>query len=200
MGIKKIGSWFKKYFPLPSLVLYSLALVSGVIHIISEFSTGFSDFFNRYIASFFRGVLATVSSIFPFSLAEVLIVTIPVWFVSVLVICTRRTKRDVRSGGRFVAMMAGVLSLLYTMFVLTTVVAYNGTTLASKLGLTPSECLIFEDATTGIMAARAAKPGAIVAVYDKKYASPLTDGITVDRVYHDHRLWRETLADYGLMR
>lgn len=71
---------------------------------------------------------------------------------------------------------------------------------ASKLGLTPAECLVFEDATVGIMAARAAKAGAVVAIYDKKYKSPLTDGITVDKVYHDHLRWKETLADYGLMR
>ena len=71
---------------------------------------------------------------------------------------------------------------------------------AARLGLTPAECLIFEDATTGIMAANAARAGAVIAVYNEKYPSPLTDGIYVDRVYHDHCLWKHALADYGLLR
>ncbi len=71
---------------------------------------------------------------------------------------------------------------------------------AKKIGLTPAECLIFEDATTGILAANAAKAGAVVVVYDKNYPSPLINGAKADAVYHDHRLWKEILTSYGLMR
>lgn len=71
---------------------------------------------------------------------------------------------------------------------------------AKKLGLSPSECLVFEDGTSGIMAANAAKVGAVIAVYQKGYPSPLTDDARADAVYHDHLLWKKTLADYGLMR
>ena len=71
---------------------------------------------------------------------------------------------------------------------------------AKRLGLIPSECLVFEDAPNGILAARRAGVGAIVAVYDEKYPSPQTEEARADREYHDHLNWKKTLADYGLTR
>ncbi|MBQ8849129.1 MAG: HAD family phosphatase [Clostridia bacterium] len=71
---------------------------------------------------------------------------------------------------------------------------------AERLGLSTSDCLVFEDGTSGIRAANAAGAGAVIAVYDKKYPSPLTEETKVDAVYHDHLEWKKTLAKYGLMR
>ncbi|MBQ9783769.1 MAG: HAD family phosphatase [Clostridia bacterium] len=71
---------------------------------------------------------------------------------------------------------------------------------AKKLGLAPSECLVFEDGTSGIRAANAAGAGAVVVVYEEKYQSPLTEQTRVDQVFHDHLAWRQTLADYGILR
>lgn len=71
---------------------------------------------------------------------------------------------------------------------------------AKKIGLDPSECLVFEDGTSGIRAANAANAGAVVVVYQEKYQSPLTEQTKVDRVFHDHLAWRQTLADYGILR
>ncbi len=144
MAEKSRKDFIKKYIPTPALVLFGFAAVSAVIHLISELSGKFSDFFNFYIGSFIRGVLATASGIFPFSVAETVIVMIPVLFCVVLVSCIRITNRSAAGGVRFVTMTAGVLSFLYTLFVSTTTVAYNGTPLANKLGLsaeavTPNE-------------------------------------------------------------
>lgn len=135
MSDKSRGGFIKKYIPIPALVLFVLAAVSVIIHIVSELSEEFSDFFNFYIGSFIRGALATVTGIFPFSVAETVIIMIPVLFCAVLACCIRTTGRDTVKGVRFVAMTAGILSMLYTLFVTTTTVAYNGKPLAHKLGL-----------------------------------------------------------------
>lgn len=71
---------------------------------------------------------------------------------------------------------------------------------AARLGLTPAECLVFEDGTSGILAANAAGAGAVVAVYEEKYPTPLTEKTRVDRVFHDHLDWKSTLDEYGLLR
>lgn len=71
---------------------------------------------------------------------------------------------------------------------------------AAKLGLSPSDCLVFEDGTSGIRAANAAGAGAVMAIYEAKYPSPLTDRTRVDGVRHDLREWRSILAEYGLLR
>ena len=67
---------------------------------------------------------------------------------------------------------------------------------ARKIGLDPSECLVFEDGTSGIMSANAAGVGAVVVVYDKKYPSPLNDKTRVDEVMFDHTDWKNTLSKY----
>lgn len=69
---------------------------------------------------------------------------------------------------------------------------------AAKLGLTPAECLVYEDGTSGILAANRARAGAVIAVYDKKYSSPLNGETRVDAVMHDHLGWRQILRGYGL--
>ncbi len=144
MVIAKIKGCIKKYIPVPAVVLIGMALVCAVIHVVSCFSENFSDFFNRYISSLIRGTLAAISGVLPFSVAETLIIMIPVIFAAVIIKCTRLTNKDTTKGVRFIAMIAGVLSLLYSLFVTTTAIAYNGTTLSSKLGLEPMPVTVEE--------------------------------------------------------
>ena len=71
---------------------------------------------------------------------------------------------------------------------------------AAKLGLDPSECLVFEDGTSGIRAANAAGAGAVTVICEAKLPSPLTDETKVAGVHHDLRDWKTILAEYGLLR
>ena len=50
--MKRIKSFIKTYIPIPALVMYALALICGLVQIISEGSASFSDWFNRYIGAF----------------------------------------------------------------------------------------------------------------------------------------------------
>lgn len=69
---------------------------------------------------------------------------------------------------------------------------------AKKLGLTPAECLVFEDGTTGMLSATAAGAGVLVAMYESGMPDPVSDRARVDAVYHDFHNWRELLSRYGL--
>ena len=71
---------------------------------------------------------------------------------------------------------------------------------ANKIGLAPSECLVFEDGTSGILAANAAEAGAVTVVYESKFPSPLTEETHINEIYHDFKEWKNILAKYGLMR
>ena len=71
---------------------------------------------------------------------------------------------------------------------------------AKKLGLDASECAVFEDGTTGVLAAKSAKAGALVCVYESDLACPLPAGETCDGEYHDFTEWRKMLKDLGVMR
>ena len=70
---------------------------------------------------------------------------------------------------------------------------------AEILGLSPSECLVFEDGTSGIRAATAAGVGAIVANYEQGIPDPVADGLAVAATTHDFTNWRETLSRFGLL-
>ncbi len=140
MNLKKI----KEYIPTGALVLFFVALATLAVHIISEFSKPFSDFFNRYVGSLVRGTLATITSILPFSLAETLIIFIPVLCAVLIILCVKRTRTSIKSGVRYVVSMAAALSLMYSLFVFTTAVGYNGTALSDKLGLEASKVSIDE--------------------------------------------------------
>ena len=146
--MEKLKSILRTYVPLPSRILFIFLPIAAIIHLVSELSVPFSDFFNRYIGSLFRGTTATLTNIFPFSVAEGLILSIPVLFVTILVTCIRITNRDYRRGIRFIVSLASVLSLMYSLFVVTTIVAYNGSTLAKKLGLSEEPVSVSELRTT----------------------------------------------------
>ena len=68
---------------------------------------------------------------------------------------------------------------------------------AKKLGLEASECAVFEDGTSGIMAAHAANAAKIICVYDHTLPSPLTDGLAANRIYPDFTRWKEMLEYLG---
>ena len=142
--MEKLKSILRTYVPVPARILFIFLPIAAIIHLVSELSVPFSDFFNRYIGSLFRGATATLTNIFPFSVAEGLILSIPVLFVTILVTCIRITNRDVRRGIRFIVGLASVLSMMYSLFVVTTIVAYNGSTLAKKLGLSEEPVSVAE--------------------------------------------------------
>ena len=69
---------------------------------------------------------------------------------------------------------------------------------AKQLGLDPSECVVFEDGTSGIIAAREAGCGGVVAVYDERFELPDSTKSMVDSIHHDLTDWRSILASYGI--
>ena len=69
---------------------------------------------------------------------------------------------------------------------------------ANNIGLDPSECVVFEDATSGIIAARAAGCGGVVAICDERFELPPETIDMVDAVYHDMTDWKSILSHYDL--
>lgn len=69
---------------------------------------------------------------------------------------------------------------------------------ASKIGLSASECIVFEDGTKGIISANKANAGAVVAIYEKGLPSPLINGASADAVYHDFTEWREIVKKFEI--
>ena len=71
---------------------------------------------------------------------------------------------------------------------------------ARRIGLNPDECVVFEDAGSGILAARAAGAGALVVIHESTVPSPLDGSYDVLGEYTDLRGWRDILSDLGLFQ
>ena len=58
---------------------------------------------------------------------------------------------------------------------------------ARKIGLEPQECIVFEDAKSGIMAANSAGAGAVYAVVSENLVSPVTNDVSVNGEIKDFK-------------
>ena len=70
---------------------------------------------------------------------------------------------------------------------------------AKKIGLTPEECLVFEDGSSGIISANRAGAGAVVLVHEDGYPCPLNEDTRVDAEFHDFCNWKAILNEYGIL-
>ncbi len=70
---------------------------------------------------------------------------------------------------------------------------------AERIGLSPADCAIFEDGTSGILSARAARAASVIAVWEEGIPSPVTKAAVPDAIYHDFKKWKVILSDLGLL-
>ena len=104
---------FPRRLPIPVLVIYGLALLTGGIHLAAMLLPAFADRFNRYIGAAVRGALAYVTVWIPFSFAEFLLLALPIIFAVML---RRALPRYGDSWKSVLRYCAGLLALLFMSF------------------------------------------------------------------------------------
>lgn len=131
-----IKNWIKIRVPLWSWIVFLFALISLGIYIGAVINYRFADFINENIASYFRMILAKITGLLPFSLAEIIIYLLPLIIVFIIVMVVRYTKKceDIKLARFFVASFA-ILSLFFSTFVFTHGTGYRGSTLDVRLGI-----------------------------------------------------------------
>ncbi len=124
-----------RYVPKASIVLYLVGIVALAVYLLCVFSTAFADFFNIYISSVFRAMMAHLTGFIPFSLAEFLLLSSPILLVCIVVATVRRAVRGNRYLIRCITGLLSVLVLVGSMFVFTFAAGYHTSTLDVKLGI-----------------------------------------------------------------
>ena len=150
-----------------------LALVSLAIHIISANNAAFANVMAGYVTRPIRAVLAYLTAIFPFSLAEVLLILSPLW-LALLIWRVRRVARDRVRAGRFLSLLLSVPLLVYTVFTFTFSPGYYTTPLAERISL--SDTAPDRDslsALTQYLAAHAAEEAALAGITPSKTGSEM---------------------------
>lgn len=120
------------FFRAPFYCILGVFLLSVLLRIASRFSAHFADCFNETLSSFFRRVTAALTGWFPFSLAEILVILIPL-FLFLLIFLGIRSLRNRERFRRFVAVTLSIPMILYSLFVLTYGIGYQTTPLPDRL-------------------------------------------------------------------
>lgn len=132
---KKSAPAEKKRLPLFSKIMLGIAAVSLVFYVIFLNSPAVSDFFNKYVSSVIRAILSYLTTWIPFSLAEMLVILIPVIIVLVVGIGIKKYSSSWRNVAVFCVIMLSIASYIFSTFVFGFVPAYHGSTLDKKMGL-----------------------------------------------------------------
>ena len=125
----------KYRLPKFSIVLFIVAAVTAVIHALTSISPSLADFININVSRWVRFLLAHATNLVPFSVAEMLIIGLPVIFVALCVYSVRKYADTTRHLVIFMLTALSLLSLFYTLFFWSFGAAYNGSPLEDKLGL-----------------------------------------------------------------
>ncbi len=118
-----------------SIVLFIAAGVTALLHVISANSEAFSDFINQNVSRWVRFLLAHVTNLIPFSFAEMLIIGLPIIFVTLCVYSVKKYSDTTRHMLVFIGIALSLLSVFYTLFFWGFGVGYNGAPLEDKLEL-----------------------------------------------------------------
>lgn len=143
----------KMRVPLFSKIMLSIAAVCVVLYILFLNIPALSDFFNRHISPFVRGALSYLTTWIPFSLAEMLIILIPVIIVAVVGIGVKKYSASWRNVGVFCIIMLSIASYIFSTYTLGFVPAYHGSTLDKKMGLNKEEVTVEELYDTALLLA-----------------------------------------------
>lgn len=121
--------------PIFSWVFFGMAALGLIVMLCYMLSEGFANFYNRYPAAFFRGVLATVSGILPCSIAEAFIIMSPLLAVSVIIYANKKFTSSWREVGRFLLIILSVASLFFSTFALNFGAGYHTSSVDKLLEL-----------------------------------------------------------------
>ena len=121
--------------PRVCLVFYLLAAISAALYFAFTVHAGFADWFNLHISRWGRRILAYLTGWFPFSLAEWLILLLPLIAILLIVLAVRHYSHSAKAAFCFIGRIAAFLCLIAVLFVWCFAPGYYGSTLDRKLGL-----------------------------------------------------------------
>ena len=125
----------EKEYRLPRwcLVLLSIAAVALVLYLLAMLIPTLADGYNSTVGAFFRALLAHLTSFLPFSLAEILLFSLPVLVVLLGVVIYRRHSETLRDALFFLTKLLCAVSVLFSTFVFSFGVGYHTHTLDERI-------------------------------------------------------------------
>ena len=116
-------------------VLFAIAALALLLYLIAVLSPRFAAAFQQSVGSFTRALLGHLTSWLPFSIAEILILSLPLLLVGVGIYAYRNRCESWRSVGIYLLTLLSVLSLFFSTFVFGFGTGYHTPSLEERLGL-----------------------------------------------------------------
>ncbi len=135
----RVKEKIKLRLPLAVKIIYAIAAVCLPIYITFLFSEGFADFFNRYISSGVRAILAHLTSWAPFSLAEFFLLLIPIWIILISRAVLKHYGDTLSETLSAAVCVLSAIALIFSTFTVGFAPAYRGSTLDKKLEIERAE-------------------------------------------------------------
>lgn len=134
--LTKIKDYLSPRVPLGCKVCIVLAVVCLVIHVISIISPTFADLITYTVGAATRFILAKLTMWLPFSFAELIIISMPVWLFLLIYFALKATSsKEQYVYAKYVSFLLCIILSVYSSFVLTLGTAYHGKTLDQKMGI-----------------------------------------------------------------
>lgn len=120
--------------PLATKIVAVLAALFALLHLLSYLHMGIADFFNDTVGRLFRAVLAALSGLIPFSIAETLLyASIPLAIL--MIVLAIQAAKDGHRFRRLISLVLLIPLLIYVLFVGTLGFGYRTAPLDEKLSL-----------------------------------------------------------------
>ena len=125
----------KRRIPLLCSIIYAFFAFSALLFFLFLLFPLFADWFNGSIAHVFRMLLSLPTNLLPFSLAEALLILLPVILITVCIIGYRRYCDSFKSVLAYTAILASSVALILSSFVWSFAAGYYAPSLDQKLSL-----------------------------------------------------------------
>lgn len=124
-------------FNLPFKIICYSFIITGIVYIVSRFVPSFAEFWTKYPAQFIRFLLAKLTGWIPFSLAECLLLSLPILAVTYIIGSSVATKHDESDKNfyKWLRPLISVVLVIITIFFGAFGPAYGRNKLTTNLGL-----------------------------------------------------------------
>ena len=128
----------KKYIPTHSIVFLAIFIISLIVKIFANISQGFASGVTASVGFAIRRLLAFISDIFPFSIAEIIIIASPFIIVMIVLSCVRAFSDKALAIRKFISVIS-LLSLIYSSYIFTLGVGYKRVKIEEEMNLTSTD-------------------------------------------------------------
>lgn len=132
----RIKGYLSPRVPLWCRICIGVSVFSFIIHILSVISSKFADLISSTLGSLVRFILAKITAWLPFSFAELMVISLPIWLFLLIYFSIKVASCEKPYVfARFICFLLCMILCVYSSFVLTLGTSYHSTTLDKKIGI-----------------------------------------------------------------